>query len=154
MAVYYFDTSVLVKIYIEEEGSLWARNIASHRENNTIYIAHIAGPEAISAFFRKVRTGEISRENALQATEKFKEEFIDAFEIVEIKQDIIDLAMTLAQRHGLRGYDSVQLAAALSIFAQSGDDSDGLPEFISADSRLNEAASYEGMSARIPHSGI
>ena len=69
---------------------------------------------------------------------------------MEIKQDIIDLAMTLAQRHGLRGYDSVQLAAAVSVFAQSVNEGDDLPEFVSADARLNEAAASEGMAAQQP----
>ena len=90
----------------------------------------------------------------MQVAEAFRANFVRDFEIVEIKQDIIDLAMTLAQRHGLRGYDSVQLAAAVSVFAQSGDESDDLPEFVSADSRLNEAAAAEGMVARQPLDAI
>ena len=153
MGIYYYDTSALVKLYIDEEGSTWVREIASER-GNTIHIAHITGPEAISAFFRKARTQEISHRYALQVAEAFRANFVRDFEIVEIKQDIIDLAMTLAQRHGLRGYDSVQLAAAVSVFAQSGDESDDLPEFVSADSRLNEAAAAEGMAARQPLDAI
>ena len=149
VSAYFFDTSALVKLYLEEEGSAWVREIADPERGNTIHIAHITGPETIAAFFRKVRTQEISNSQALQAASDFKEEFVSRFEIVEIKQDIIDLAMTLAQRHGLRGYDSVQLAAAVSVFAQSVDGDDP-PEFVSADSRLNEAAAAEGMAAREP----
>ena len=149
MADYFFDTSALVKLYIDEEGSAWVRQIASD-SGNTIYIAHITGPEAISAIFRKVRTREISRRHAVQVADAFRANFVRDYEIVEIKQDIIDLAMTLAQRHGLRGYDSVQLAAAVSVFTQSEDGDDDSPEFVSADSRLNEAATAEGMAAREP----
>ena len=60
MSVYYFDTSALVKIYIEEDGSAWVREIAELERGNTIHIAHITGPETIAALFRKVRTQEIS----------------------------------------------------------------------------------------------
>ena len=29
MGIYYYDTSALVKLYIDEEGSTWVREIAS-----------------------------------------------------------------------------------------------------------------------------
>ena len=53
--------------------------------------------------------------------------------------------MTLAEQHGLRGYDAVQLAAALGLHAVR--HMGGLPPmtFVSADSDLNTAAQTEGL---------
>jgi uncharacterized protein len=50
-------------------------------------------------------------------------------------------AASLARRHGLRGYDAVQLAAALEVHAN-------VPSLtlLSADANLNSAATAEGLS--------
>jgi len=59
--------------------------------------------------------------------------------------------MALAEAHGLRGYDAVQLAAALELnmLYKAG----GLPPilFISADTQLNAAAITEGLLVDDPN---
>ena len=64
---------------------------------------------------------------------------------------VLDVAMTMARKHALRGYDAVQLAAALranfELLAS------GLPPVIivSADDELNTAAIAEGLSVENPN---
>ena len=59
--------------------------------------------------------------------------------------------MKLATKHALRGYDAVQLAAAL----EANDESlaNGLPPLIlvSADTKLNTAAQAEGLVVQNPN---
>jgi uncharacterized protein len=59
--------------------------------------------------------------------------------------------MDLAERHGLRGYDAVQLASAITI--KDVQAALGLPisVFVSADKRLNAAASAEGLIVENPN---
>ena len=59
--------------------------------------------------------------------------------------------MTLAERHGLRGYDAVYLAAALAIERQR--QAAGLPAliFLSADQEQLAAAHAEGLPTDDPH---
>ncbi|MBS1251192.1 MAG: Ribonuclease VapC49 [Anaerolineales bacterium] len=151
MAVYYFDTSALVKRYAQETGTGWVTNLANPISGNDIYIVRITGPEMIAAVFRKVRTGEISSQDASQAATDFKNDFRTQYQIVEITSVLADRAMMLAEQHGLRGYDSVQLAGAYEL--QTMRDAMGLPPlvFISSDHNLNTAAQNEGLSADNPN---
>jgi hypothetical protein len=70
---------------------------------------------------------------------------------VEVKDALIDMAMSLAEKHALRGYDSVQLAAALSL--QQVRASLSLPTmiFVSADNRLNASAQAESLPVENPN---
>jgi hypothetical protein len=59
--------------------------------------------------------------------------------------------MRLANRHALRAYDAVQLAAALNI-RQERQDAGLVPvTLISADQALNDAATAEGMAVDDPN---
>jgi hypothetical protein len=44
--------------------------------------------------------------------QNFHRDFAHDFDLADIAAPVIDGAMTLADRHALRGYDAVQLAAA------------------------------------------
>jgi hypothetical protein len=59
--------------------------------------------------------------------------------------------MILAERHALRGYDAVQLAAALEL--QTVLTASGLPALtlVSADAELNAAAAAEGLTVEDPN---
>jgi predicted nucleic acid-binding protein len=61
-----------------------------------------------------------------------------AYDIVELHDPLVRRAGGLAERHALRGYDAIQLAAALEVRGAGAD-----LEFASFDGRLNQAASRE-----------
>ncbi len=151
MAAYYFDTSALVKRYAQEVGTAWVMNVTDPAAGHDIYIVRITGPEMVAALFRKVRTREIIQADAVRAAANFKTDFQTQYQIVEVTVDVADHAMTLAEQHGLRGYDAVQLAAALELHVVR--DGMGLPPltFVSADSDLNVAAQAEGVSTDDPN---
>jgi hypothetical protein len=58
--------------------------------------------------------------------------------------------MRLANRHALRAYDAVQLAAALKIRQERQDAGFAPVTMISADQALNDAAMAEGMAVDDP----
>jgi predicted nucleic acid-binding protein len=70
------------------------------------------------------------------------------YEIVEPREAVVLPAALLVAAHGLRGYDAVQLASALSIHVRL-DDPDALV-FVSADHSLSEAARAEGLATADP----
>lgn len=53
MAVYYLDTSALVKRYVAETGTAWVRMLTDPAHGHEIYVVQVAGPEAVSAFVRQ-----------------------------------------------------------------------------------------------------
>ena len=55
------------------------------------------------------------------------------------------LAGQLAMTHALRGFDAVHLAAALTVHSVA-----PTLTFTSCDQRLNQAATQEGLTVRVP----
>jgi predicted nucleic acid-binding protein len=80
----------------------------------------------------------------------FRHEFANIFSFLEITPGLVTQAMSLAESHDLRGYDAVQLAAALRTQARCLRSGMGLT-LISADAALNLAAAREGLNVEDPN---
>jgi uncharacterized protein len=115
MAHYYFDSSALIKGYVAEAGTTWVNSLHKAEADHTLYLVRISGAEFIAALFRRVRTGDIVEADAGAVATQFKIDFRKRYQIVEITEQLINSAMTLAEKHGLRGYDAVQLSAAVEL---------------------------------------
>jgi predicted nucleic acid-binding protein len=151
MAVYYLDTSALVKRYALEKGTNWVFSLTDLAAGHDIYTVRITAPEMIAALFRKARTGEISQDDALQAAGDFKTDWQTAYQIVEINSIITERAMDLAEKYGLRGYDAVHLASALELHRlRCAMELPGLT-FISADDEQLHVAAVEGLLVDNPN---
>ena len=151
MAVYYLDTSALVKRYVLEVGTTWVLALADPLAGNDLYIERITGPELIAALFRKVLTREVSHGDASRASTNFRADFTSQYHVVEITAVLVERAMTLAQEQGLRGYDAIQLAAASELHTLRNTIGLAPLTFISADSGLNRVAELQGLTADDPN---
>ncbi|HKV37877.1 MAG TPA: type II toxin-antitoxin system VapC family toxin [Blastocatellia bacterium] len=155
MSVFFFDSSALVKRYANETGSAWVRTVTDPRQPNKIYIAAITGVEVISAIMKKVRTAEVQPADAQRAVGDFRNDFDNQYELFRVSDALIKSAMDLPERHKLRAYDAVQLAAALTLDALSlkqGIPATGVPAlvFVSSDSDLLNAARAEALTVDDP----
>jgi predicted nucleic acid-binding protein len=146
VAVYFLDTSAVVKRYVSEVGSAWVQALTDPAAGNIPCIARITRPETVAAITRRERGGHITPANAATALADFDLDFAQQYLTISLSDALIDHAAELARTHGLRGYDAVQLAAALEVWLQ-------IPTtiLISADDELNAAASAEGMAVENPN---
>lgn len=156
MGYYYFDTSGLVKRYLDEIGSPWVRAITDAQATGSalpqvVAIVSIGIVEAISAFSRRYRNGLINEHERQTATNLFLSHTQGEYEILPVDSSIIDLATDLVQRHPLRGYDAVHLAAALRLRDRLVTAGLAAPTFVSADRNLCTLARAEGMAAENPN---
>lgn len=152
MAVLFFDSSALVKRYVVETGTALVVSQLRFSAANDVFIANITGIEAASAIARRVKGGSIAQTLADKALKRFKRDYDIRFIVVDLTAQIIEEGILLAQKHGLRGYDTAQLAVGLSVgnrLAQSGIQNF---TFISADEDLNAAARAEGLAVDNPNS--
>ncbi len=67
--ILYLDTSSLVKLYVEEEHSGIVRNWVA--DANALVSLVIAYPEALSAFSRRHRAGELDADGFVGVVERF-----------------------------------------------------------------------------------
>ncbi len=150
MAAYFFDTSALGKYYLDEAGSDWVEQIIDAPVPTEIIIAEVTGAEMIAALTRRSRQGRISAADAALAIAVFKNHFRAKFHTVIISSTVVDEAMRLAETHGLRGYDSIQLACALAFNEELVTMGSPPLMLISADIALNLAAQHEGLMVDDP----
>lgn len=151
MAVYYLDSSAMVKRYAQETGSGWVSGLLEPQAGHEIFIALVAGAEIIAAISRRVRMGTLSAQDGQTAITAFKSSFRAEYRIVATTTNVVDSAMDLAEQHGLRGYDAIQLASALIVEAELTRDGVGPLTFVSADINLNTAASTMGLIVDNPN---
>jgi predicted nucleic acid-binding protein len=151
VAIYFFDSSSLVKRYVSERGSAWVNGILDPLVGHAIHLARTTGVEAIAAISRRERRGALSAANAVNLIAQFRREFVHNFQIIEITPGLLADAMDLAEVHALRGYDAVQLAAALFLAARQTAGRQPPPVVVSADLALNTAALAEGLAVDDPN---
>ncbi len=151
MASYFFDSSALVKYYVNEVGSNWVESIIDAQPPNEITIAQITGVEVVAAIARRVRAGMTSAAAAVTAIQLFRGDFQAKFDVIPVNAQRIEEAMNLAELHRLRGYDAMQLAFAVVFEAQLTARGVGPLTLISADDELNQAAQAEGLLTDDPN---
>ena len=151
MAVYFCDSSAIVKRYVSEQGTAWLTGITDPAAGNRVYVAAITGAEVIAALARKRRGQHLSTNDAATAMTRFRHDYENEFLIVEVAAALIGSAMSLADTHSLRGYDAVQLAAAIQ--TQQRRNARGAPAliFITADDDLLDAGAAEGLITDNPN---
>lgn len=133
----YWDTSALVKLYVEERGS---RQVAGwqHDMRASSVIAYV---EMRSALSRRRRSGHLTVQQVRTAVDQFIADW-QAYVRIPLHSDIIDRSARLVEQHALRTLDALHLAAAL----QLQDDMDEPTEMLSADGALLAAATAEGLT--------
>ncbi len=151
MAIYFFDSIAVVKRYVPETGSVWVQNITDPAIGNLLYVVRVTGAEVISAVARRQRRGQITASDAAVAGTAFRRDFPSAVLLIEAAASVVARAMDLAERYSLRGYDAVQLAAALELCDQCRLAGLPKPTFVSADNELNVAAMTEGLTVENPN---
>lgn len=136
--ILFCDTSALVKLYIVEAGSDELK--AKVQEAEAVAVCRIAWAEAYAALSKRAREVPedamvIERAKAAMAADW------SHFVVLEIDQPLVKRAGEYADTFALRGYDSVQLAAAF----EAGRISRSPIFFACFDTRLNKAAKLLGM---------
>lgn len=145
MAFYFLDTSALVKLYIQEEGTAAVLALTKPRETNDFGILSLAAVELRSALRRRERAGDINAAAVSEILDLFESHMRARFIVQPVTEPVIESAASLVDRHFLRAYDAVQLSACMSLASSRGDCT-----FTCSDESLIAAARAEGLSILNP----
>ena len=133
----YFDTSVLVKRYLNEPGSILARSLLRGHQ----FVSCVLVPlEAYSTLSRLKAAGELSERNfgailARVGTDRRQ------WQLVELHAPILARAEEVAEQTQVRTLDALHVASALVFQERS---REVLP-FVTADERQRQAAQQMGL---------
>ena len=140
--ILYVDTSALVKLYVPEPESSAVQALVGSAQIAAVSV--IAFAEARAAFARKRRERAVGQKDYRRIVEEFNDDW-DHFFIVDVTEPLVKRAAQLAEKHGLRGYDAIQLSSAIVLREQSGE----AVSFCCFDDRLLRASRREGLKPGI-----
>ena len=113
----FLDTSSLIKLYHIEDGTVEIENLFIKFKVTDVFISELSKIEFTSAILKKVRTQEIT-ENQANTTIQFFESDFEKYKFVDLNQIILNNASQLIIKYGsqgLRTLDSIQLSTAIAL---------------------------------------
>ena len=128
----YFDTSLFIKLLIDETGSEDAEQI--WRASSALGSSMVLYVESRAALAAAKRRGRLTEANLVKA-KSILEGLHSQLYVVEVTTKLVKMAAELAEEFSLRGYDSIHLASAVSMKADV---------FASSDASLCAAAQANG----------
>lgn len=146
MKSFYFDTSALVKLYVEEAGSDKVLSVAEDREKNRLVVLDISRIEFLSAVRQRQRDGDIDEADATAMVKQFDQDGGAAYVIQPLDAKVMQEAARLLDKHPLKAQEALQLAGCLVACAS-------VPSpvtFVCADSDLCASARSEGFRVLNP----
>ena len=114
----FLDTSSLIKLYHQEEGSEQLQDLLSI-DVERIYLSDLAKLEFRSAFWRKVRMNELTEEVISEVISLFEKDQ-EQYGWIKISHEILKKSSDLIMKYGkegLRTLDSLQLSCAITLRA-------------------------------------
>jgi predicted nucleic acid-binding protein len=108
--IVYFDTSALVKAYVEEAGSRQVHAILDYPANS-FGSAIITEVEMAAALQKAIRLYNAAEYSMAESWQDFLDDW-SAFTHLEVSDFLVKRASRIAFEYRLRGYDSLHLAAA------------------------------------------
>ena len=112
----FLDTSSLIKLYYQEDGTDKLDRVFGEYIIEEIFLSEISITEFYSAIYKKVRTNDLSLQNASDILSSFANDQAK-FNFIPINSRIISLSKELFEKFGLlglRALDALQLASVLS----------------------------------------
>ena len=142
MAYAYFDTSALIKRYVEELGR---REVLQLLRKHDCVLSAVLPVEMRSALRRRVADKTLDETRVPAILKRFAADRT-LWTVVEVSGEVLATAETLSAAHPLRALDAIHVASA-KLFAAR------LPSstfvFVSADIRQTAAAAALGMTTRL-----
>jgi len=149
VALYYLETSALVKLYVREPGTDRLLTLTSPPGENRLVILSLAQIEFRSAVRRRERSRDIPPRIASQLLDAFRRHVEGRFETLAIDDVLLDISAGLVDRYSLRAFDAIQLAGYLVLRKTARREA---PVFVCADRELLAVARREGLPVLDPAS--
>ena len=148
----YLDTSALMKLFVQEDGSARVRALAGGRRGAQVLLASRLGhTEAAVSLARLVHLGRLSAADLPHHLGSLDDYWDRSIQDVDLTQAVMDEARRLAQRFPLTTYDAIHLASAREARRMLRGVFEGEVQFLAFDGALVEAAQEVGFT--IPASG-
>ncbi len=132
MTLAYFDTSVLVKNYVQEAGSARARALL---RSHSFLSSSITPVELMSALMRRKSRGELEAEDLRRILARVQEDR-PYWKLLDVGLSVLSQAEELIQKAQMRTLDAIHIASFVTFQTASGI----RIQFVTSDSGQRDAA--------------
>ena len=115
MALYFLDSSAIVKRYFQEPGHEWIETLHDPAQGHGLYIAQAALVEVVASICRKAREQNMPREERDSTIDDFRRDVQNTYSVWVVDNALYTAAGDLCRSHRLRAYDAFQLACAAAV---------------------------------------
>lgn len=150
MPAYFLESSAFVKRFAREDGTSYVVRLFRPSLRNRLFASRISEVEVCSALVRRMNGRTISAAQGQKALRRLDRDFPARIIHFAVNEPVLVEAVRLAKDHGLRAYDSVQLATVLVANMERRNLSLSPLILVSADAALNLAAIAEGVVVEVP----
>jgi uncharacterized protein len=140
LALYYLETSALVKLYVREQGTDRLLRLIEASPENRFALLSLSQVELRSAIRRRERNGDINTRVAGLILDRFQQHMEAKFLQQSVTDSVLDNAAEMIDRYALRAYDAVQMAGYLVLKTTLGKE---LSVFVCSDQLLLQVARSE-----------
>jgi uncharacterized protein len=112
VTIAYFDSSALVKLVFDEDGSEDAARLWDGAD--AVVTSRVAHPEVRAALAAARRADRLDARTHRRAKAEW-DRFHRALRMVELTPQLEQVAADLAEQHALSGFDAIHLASALEV---------------------------------------
>ncbi len=130
----YFDSSALLKRYLNEKGDVAARKLFD--DSDKIFVSTISHIECASSFQRLLQTKFIDKKEYQRLNTELAIDF-PFFQIIHFDEDIKYIALKVLEKYTLKALDSIQLASLIYVAEE-------VESFVVCDNKLKKCAKEEG----------
>jgi predicted nucleic acid-binding protein len=134
----YFDTSALIKRFVEEPGS--RRVDAVLTREALVATSKVAYAEIHAGLARKLREKALTPAAYRRTSRTFDADW-RSYVRVDLTDSLLLIVRDLVRRHPLRGFDAIHLGSAMHLGQQLGEEI----RVVASDDRLLTAAEREGI---------
>src|ERR1019366_6301811 len=100
MAIYFVDSSALLKRYRYEEGSERVSDLLDGAD--LLFMSRLGQVGVSAAIVRRGRGTGLSEQELATVLERFDQEMLNSFDVVELDILVIERSLLLARTYGLR----------------------------------------------------
>jgi predicted nucleic acid-binding protein len=150
MAVYFLDTSAIIKRYSAEPGQAWVLSVCDPAQQHDLYISQVALVEVVATICRRAREQSISLAERDRLIAVFRQDSKTSYNMWPVTTDVFEAAGDLCLSHRLP-YDAVQLACSLALREYALLHQAPSPIFVCAEGGLLDGADGEGLRVENPN---
>ena len=117
MPIYYLDTSVIIKLYLNEPRTeVMIRLLDEIDSDDRLHTSWFTILELTSVILRLAKGGRLGTNTADSIVAGSQHQIGETFLVWPIDESVLTEALAVVERHTLRSPDAIHLATAMSIF--------------------------------------